>query len=193
MSRPKGYDKQAILAAATELFWQRGYDGTSMNALVKYTGLNRHSMYGEFGDKERLFLACIDYYVIESSKEVIRILRKEPLGLKNIEEFIDNRVQYALSADCKGCLMVNTVVENEVVSDKINAKVDAILKSQENLIHRCLKAAQEKGEISKQKDCKTLTVYLSCLFRGLMNMGKVSKDKASLKKLAGIAVSAIKK
>jgi AcrR family transcriptional regulator len=192
MPRPKKYNKEAILAAATELFWRRGYDGTSMDDLVKHSGLNRHSMYNEFGDKERLFLSCIDYYVIEDSKEVIRILTQEPVGLKNIEDFINNRVQYALSDDCQGCLLVNTVTEKEIVSDKINNKVYSILKSQENLIHLCLKAAQEKGEISKKNDCKTLTIYLSCFFRGLMSMGKGAQDKTSLNKLTEIAISAIK-
>ena len=77
-----------------------------MDDLVKQSGLNRHSMYIEFGNKERLFLSCIDYYVIEDSKEVIRILKEEPIGVKNIEAFIHNRVQYVMSSDCKGCLLV---------------------------------------------------------------------------------------
>ena len=192
MPRPKEYNKVAILSAATNLFWHRGYDGTSMNELVKHSGLNRHSMYSEFGDKESLFLSCIDYYVIEDSKEIIRILKQEPRGLKNIEEFINNRVQYAMSDDCKGCLLVNTVAEKEVVSDKINDKVNAILSSQEKLIHHCLKAAQEKGQISRKNDCKTLTIYLSCFFRGLMNMGKGAQDKMFLNKLAEITISAIR-
>ena len=192
MPRSKKYNKKAILAAATELFWQRGYDGTSMNDLVKYSGLNRHSMYNEFGDKERLFLSCIDYYVIEDSKEVISILKREPVGLKNIEDFIENRVRYAVSDDCQGCLLINTVTEKEIVSDKINNKVSAILRSQEELIHLCLKAAQEKGEVSKKNDCKTLTIYLSCFFRGLMNMGKGAHNKASLIQLAEITISALK-
>ncbi len=192
MPRSKKYNKKAILAAATELFWQRGYDGTSMNDLVKYSGLNRHSMYNEFGDKERLFLSCIDYYVIEDSKEVISILKREPIGLKNIEDFIDNRVRYAVSDDCQGCLLINTVTEKEIVSDKINNKVSAILRSQEELIHLCLKAAQEKGEVSKKNDCKMLTIYLSCFFRGLMNMGKGAHNKASLIQLAEITISALK-
>ncbi len=163
-----------------------------MDDLVTHSGLNRHSMYSEFGDKERLFLSCIDYYVIEDSREVIHILKQKPIGLRNIEEFIKNRVQYAMSDNCRGCLLVNTVTEKEVVSDEINNKVYSILKSQENLIHLCLQAAQEKGEISKQNDCKTLTLYLSCFFRGLMNMGKGSRGKVSLRKLAEIAISAIK-
>lgn len=192
MPRPKEYCKAEVLAAATKLFWQKGYDGTSMNDLVKHSGLNRHSLYNEFGDKERLFLSCIDYYVIEDSKEVIRILKQEPIGFKNIEDFINNRVQYAMSDNCEGCLLVNTVIEKETVSDKVNAKVQSILKAQENLIYLCLQVAQEKGEISKNSDSKTLTIYLSCFFRGLMNMGKGIQDKGSLEKLAEIAIMSIR-
>ena len=87
MPRSKEYIKEEVLEAATTLFWTKGFEGTSMNDLVEQTGLNKHSMYSEFGDKEGLFLACMDYYVYESNKVVLDILTKHPLGLHNIEKF----------------------------------------------------------------------------------------------------------
>ena len=57
MTRPKEYKLQKVLEASTQVFWEKGYRGTSMNDLVQATGLNKHSMYKEFSNKDGLFLA----------------------------------------------------------------------------------------------------------------------------------------
>jgi len=104
MSRPREYDRDEVLEKTANLFWEKGFEATSMNEVVARTGLNKHSLYNEFGDKERLFLLCIDEYVNKSIKVLRDILTKKPLGLSNIEKLFANRVDYAATKDCKGCL-----------------------------------------------------------------------------------------
>ena len=59
-----------------------------MNELVKVTNLNRHSLYNEFEDKEGFFLACVKHYTLgERNLKTVEILTREPIGMKNIEEF----------------------------------------------------------------------------------------------------------
>ena len=193
MPRSKEYIKEEVLEAATTLFWTKGFEGTSMNDLVEQTGLNKHSMYSEFGDKEGLFLACIDYYVRESNKAVLDILTKHPLGLHNIEKFFENRIDYAGKKDCKGCLLANTVTEKEVVSDAINERINTLLSKHETLLYNCLQAAQNEGEIHADNDCRVLARYLDCFIRGLMNVGKHQAEKKNLRMLAEIALSTIKR
>jgi len=192
MNRPREYKKEDVLDAATELFWAKGFEATSISELVELTGLNKHSMYREFVDKEGLFLASLDYYNQESTKELGEILTRTPLGLSNIEAFFDNRVEYAASGECKGCLLVNSVTEDEILSDKINDKIQKMLKAHEGLFYDCLKAAQDKGEISKNKDCKVLASYLFCFSRGLMNFGRSNTNKTALRKMTDVAFLAIK-
>ena len=62
MPRNKEYRRHEVVDVATYVFWDRGYAGTSVENLVEATGLHRRSMYGEFGDKAGLFLACIDHW-----------------------------------------------------------------------------------------------------------------------------------
>ena len=116
-----------MLEKTTDLFWEKGFEATSINEVVSRTGLNKHSLYNEFGDKERLFLLCIDEYVNKSIKVLRDILTKKPLGLSNIVAFFDNRVKYAVSEDCKGCLLVNSVTEKEILCEENNQKIKLLL------------------------------------------------------------------
>jgi len=63
MNRPKQYDRDEVLEKATDLFWEKGFEATSMNEMVARANLNKHSLYSEFGDKEKLFIECIDHYI----------------------------------------------------------------------------------------------------------------------------------
>jgi TetR/AcrR family transcriptional repressor of nem operon len=62
MGRPRQFDVDAALDRATELFWQRGYEGTSVQDLVDALGVNRASLYATFGDKARLFESVLERY-----------------------------------------------------------------------------------------------------------------------------------
>ena len=193
MSRPKEYDREEVLSKITELFWEKGFEATSINEIVARTGLNKHSLYNEFGDKEMLFLLCIDEYVNKSIKELGDILTKEPLGLSNIEAFFDNRVAYASSGSCKGCLLINSVTEKETLSKKINQKVISLLSNLNKVsFYNCLKAAQENNEISRDKNCEVLASYLTCFLFGLVNVGKNETRKNELRKIADAALLVVK-
>ncbi|GAA0522044.1 TetR family transcriptional regulator [Paractinoplanes deccanensis] len=63
MGRPKGFDEEAAIAAAVELFARRSYDGTSVDDLVGQTGVHRGSLYKSFGSKRGLYLAALRHYV----------------------------------------------------------------------------------------------------------------------------------
>ncbi|MEM7671381.1 MAG: helix-turn-helix domain-containing protein [Pseudomonadota bacterium] len=60
--RPRVIDREAALDRAVRLFWERGYDGTSLSDLTQAMGLSRPSLYAAFGDKDALFLRALDRY-----------------------------------------------------------------------------------------------------------------------------------
>jgi len=193
MNRPRQYDRDEVLEKATDLFWEKGFEATSMNEMVARSNLNKHSLYSEFGDKEKLFIECIDYYISKSNRVVIDILTKKPLGLSNIEAFFDNRVNYAASEDCKGCLIVNSVTEKEILSEEINLKVKSFISKFKAVFYNCLQAAQDKNEIREDKDCKALADYLVCFTFGLVNIGKNETKKKALRKMVDVALSAVRR
>ncbi|ECE6962102.1 TetR/AcrR family transcriptional regulator, partial [Salmonella enterica subsp. enterica] len=55
MGRPREFDADEALQTALELFWRKGYEGTSITDLTDGMGITKPSLYGAFGNKEELF------------------------------------------------------------------------------------------------------------------------------------------
>jgi TetR/AcrR family transcriptional repressor of nem operon len=193
MARHKEYVKEEVLEAATQVFWENGYEGTSVNELVEATGLHRRSMYEEFEDKDGLFLECLDHFVHETTKDVGVLLKQKPLGFQNIESFFSNRVDYVASRQFKGCLLVKSAVEKELLKTDAQKKVQYFLALTEKAFYECLQAAQERAEIHKDSDCKILAKYLMCFLEGLMVMGQTTSSKQELRRVVETVLSTVKR
>jgi TetR/AcrR family transcriptional repressor of nem operon len=192
MPRTKEYLREEVLDVATQVFWEKGYRNASINDLVQATGLNKHSMYNEFGNKDGLFLACLDYYAKETTKEQTAIIHKQPLGFKNIELYFHYTIELASSGKFNACLLINTAVEKEGLNDQINDLTRKYLSLQERAFYDCLRAAQKTGEISKHKDIEMLAKYLMCFLEGINVMGKTNSTKRSLQLLVNEVLSRVK-
>ena len=60
--RPRSFDAEAALEAALRVFWQSGYEGTTLPDLTAAMGINRPSLYAAFGNKEALFHKAVERY-----------------------------------------------------------------------------------------------------------------------------------
>ncbi len=192
MNRPRQYDREEVLAVITDLFWERGFEATSMNEVVARTKINKFSIYNEFGGKEKLFLASMDYYLRNSINFVEEILSKEPLGLTNIEAFFEYRLNHADFEKNNGCFIFNSVIEKESLSEGANLQVNAFILKFKALFYNCLHAAKARKEISNTKDCKALADYLSCFIFGLVNLGMKKMSSKELKESVDLALGVIK-
>src|SRR5579863_4720413 len=81
--RPISFDKDAALESAMLLFWERGYEGTSMADLTQAMGLNPSSIYAAFGDKHALFQLAVKRYMDKRA-----IYAGKALGEPTLEKFI---------------------------------------------------------------------------------------------------------
>lgn len=193
MARKKEYDRDEVLQAATLIFWTKGYQGTSMSDLVSATGLNKHSMYTEFGNKEGLYIECLNTYSNKIQNRIFEILTAEPLGLKNVKNFLHNRVEYALSKNSKGCLLVNSIVEKELLQREAFELTQEYLLGIEKLITNCFEAAQINDEISKDSNPKILAKYVLNFNAGLMVIGKTEQKRETLEAMLEIVLNTLKK
>ena len=111
MGRPKNFEREDVIQQAMEVFWLKGYAATSLSDLTDITGLNKKSLYNEFGSKQELFKIALDHY--NGSKEhQIQLLLKEPLGKQNVINYLED---LARSTSKRGCLMALSINESELL------------------------------------------------------------------------------
>lgn len=111
MGRKKNYQPEALVEAAVTLFHVHGFAGTSTEMLVQTLGVNRNSMYAEFGSKQALFDAALRRYEQQFMKHVFGPLEARDAGLDTIAALFTRFGKDAKSAAGLGCLLCNTAVE----------------------------------------------------------------------------------
>jgi len=120
MGRPKGFERSDVLDQALQLFWKKGFADTSLQDLEKATGVNKSGLYSEFKDKDEIYLECLKQY--GSNSAVLELLNKQPLGWKNIKDFLK------LGINCpgqKGCFMVNSLREFSIIPGKAKTLIES--------------------------------------------------------------------
>nr|MBC7612602.1 TetR/AcrR family transcriptional regulator [Pseudopedobacter sp.] len=119
MSRQKQYNEQEVVEKAMYLFWQNGYESTSVRMLEKKMGINQFSIYASFGSKQNLFLESLKCYR-EKMNEIIEVLEKSENGLSAIKSYFFSFLKFSKSDhQFMGCLVTNTFNESILKSDPI--------------------------------------------------------------------------
>lgn len=110
--RPREFNDDEVLDALVQLFWQKGYGGTSMADIVRVSGLSKSSLYNTFGSKEALFEKAFDRYLAFRSQMVTKSLVNGTEGLGSIDMFFNAMtVELETDPEHRGCMAVNTATE----------------------------------------------------------------------------------
>jgi TetR/AcrR family transcriptional repressor of nem operon len=192
MARPQEFDFDDVLQNAMLLFWQKGYDDTSIQDLVEATGLNRGSLYNAFGDKAQLFAQVMERY---RSLSPARTLAAAPLDASSrqlIADFLNTLVERAeLDPDHKGCLLTNTAAGLYGCNDTMAAWVRETIGHLEDVLTEIIQRGQDRGELSTQQSAKSMAHFLVATAQGLNVMARATPDIQTLKDIVANALRAL--
>src|ERR1700743_1113257 len=93
MARTKDFDENEVLQKAMNLFWYKGYNGTSMQDLVDGLGISRSSLYDTFGDKHALFMRALENYQVITSQNLRAIVANSATTKQAISKILGNIVK----------------------------------------------------------------------------------------------------
>ena len=148
MPRQKEYDKKDVLNRAIKVFWDKGYEATSIQDLVNGMSINRFSIYSTFKNKHELFLQALDEYLGTFIRPMLDELKASHKGLKAIEDYLNKFMSYIKEGKApNGCLLINTA--NELGAKKDN-RMKNILVDYLNDLENSYYAALEKAKALKQ-------------------------------------------
>jgi len=137
MARTKQYVREDVVQRACSLFLAKGYDSTSLAELMAVTGLNKRSLYNEFGNKEALFMVVLKHYIRSEAKVIGPLLSQQPLGVDNIKEYFEHLFKRVSTT---GCLLTLSINEQASLSDDAVKQVNNTLRSIEEGFVRNLSA-----------------------------------------------------
>ena len=190
MPKTKQFDETEVLKKAKEVFWLKGYNGTSMDDLVQATGLSRSSIYDTFGDKHGLFLKSLNQYCCSQQGNLEQQCSKTDSPKKKIRSIFDSSIKDILTDKSrKGCLLINVSMELSAVDKDVAAVSLANMEGMEQVFSSLVKEGQTRGEISKKFTPKALARHLFSSLMGLRVSGVYRPDVDSLREIAKLALT----
>lgn len=167
--RPKVFDREAALDKAMTLFWQYGYEATSLSDLVEATGAKAPTLYAEFVNKEGLFRAVLDHYINRfASKNEACLFCDEQTLLEALRHYFTAVATCFTSKDTPaGCFMINTSAALAASSKEIAKTIKSRHAVQEQTLCQFLQLRQARGEIPAEKNVAELAQFLSCILQGM--------------------------
>ncbi|MCP2310958.1 MULTISPECIES: TetR/AcrR family transcriptional regulator [Kitasatospora] len=183
MPRPREFEPEQVLDAAMRRFWERGYRATSIEDLVKATGVKPGSIYSAFpGGKRALFLKSLERYSKLVVPQKLGELDSPGASVAEVRGYFDGLVRDLLSPEGRqGCLLVNTAIENAAEDDEAAAVVRGHLARLEHCMTRALATAARRGEVRADLDAAGAARLLVATAQGLMVVGKANPDQAVLR------------
>ena len=185
------FDKEKTIKKVTELFWEKGYNGTSMQDLVDITGLNRSSIYNTFGDKFSLFTQALHHYK-DSQTHFLTSLQDKTKSPKQVIHLLFEGVWSELNpVNNKGCFLSNCTTELANANQDVHKFLEINHHTMVDLFSDLISKAQEAGEIPADKNPKELANFLFSSLQGLRVTSMIETDKKAIKAIADQVLSAL--
>ncbi len=189
MARRKEFDPDKALEKAMRLFWLRGYEETSIQDLCDHMGIKKGSLYDTFGSKRSLFLASLDRYHMMYAPPSDLVPRSGS-AKSAIAAIFSQKVDISVNdKDCRGCLVVNTIVELSANDPEFARMSSNVRDEYEEMFHRLLITAQEMGEIAPNRDLIALARFLTSAMFGLRVTAKTTRDRVILEDIVTSTLS----
>lgn len=188
MTRSKEFVESEVLEKAMYLFWEKGYEKTSLQDLVQHMGVHRRSMYDTFGDKHSLFIKTLKLYEKQNSS----LFKSVYSGNLTVKQAIRFKFDYVIEVQDDrplGCLMVNSATELGLRDPKVREITCEAFNNSEKVLLELIQKGQQSGEIPPHKDAGLLAASLQTTLIGLRVLVRTTSDKKKLHQIADAALA----
>ncbi|WP_144114291.1 TetR/AcrR family transcriptional regulator [Paraburkholderia sp. BCC1886] len=190
--RPREFDIDEATRAAGRVFWEQGYNATSIESLCNATGLFRASLYSAFGDKHGLLVAAFDQYAdgavarlkerLEAKASPHDALRHALLHYTKVSRNLSGR---------HGCFITNAAIELLPTDDALRPHIEQALQRIASYLAAAVVRGQQAGEFNAALDEQAVTTFLLCVIQGFRVLGKLSYDEKELLPVVDMTMRAL--
>jgi AcrR family transcriptional regulator len=188
--RPRSFCVEAALDCALRVFWQKGYEGTSLSDLTAAMGISRPSLYAAYGNKEALFRKALDRY-INGSVSFLREALTEPTARGAVERLLFAAADGVTCPDNPhGCLTVRCALSSGEAADSIRLELTKRRADGETMVRERLERAQAEGDLAAEASPADLARYLTTVFQGMSVQAAGGASREQLRRVAETALRA---
>jgi AcrR family transcriptional regulator len=188
MGRPLGFAKNAALDAAMRVFWEKGYEGSTLADLTEAMGINRSSMYATFGDKQALFKLAVARYA-EGPAAYVREALDQPTVRAVVNALLRGALELLIDpSHPRGCLSVQGALACGSSAEPMKQAMIEWRKQGEAELQKRLQRARREGDLAKDVDPGDLARYISTVVTGLGIQSANGATRAEMTRLVDMVL-----
>ncbi|MDT3428440.1 AcrR family transcriptional regulator [Paenibacillus forsythiae] len=188
--RPRTFDNTEALKSALQVFWQKGYEGTSLSDLTEAMKINRSSLYATFGSKEQLFNQALDLY-FEGPPKLTSAAFNESTARAVAERFLHVTADSVTNPSTpRGCLTIRGAIACGEDAESVRQElVSRRVESEMALRHR-FEQAKSPGDLPAGSDPAALARYIMTIAEGMSIRAADGSTREELQDVIDIAMQA---
>lgn len=177
MGRPRAFDREAALETAMRLFWELGYEQTSISDLTRELGISAPSLYAAFGNKQTLFTEAVARY--EAKPESITTAGIAGTSQREVLHVMFDCAsrEYAGDAHPRGCL--------------VNSAPELVRNRTDNRAITAARLREVAGDIDGSGEAEALAAFAQVLLVGLSSYARDGANEEQLRQVAELALRVV--
>lgn len=187
--RPRSFDRAAALNAAMQVFWQRGYEATSLSDLTQAMGINAPSLYAAFDCKEALFEEALALYQTSEGAAPQRLLQEAPTAREGFAAMLRyHAIDYVNPQKPPGCMAVLAAITGTPENKSVRALMGKTRRGAVNFLMERIRRGMDAGDVPKGADAVAMATFYTTLMQG---MSIQARDGATKKQLLATVEAAM--
>lgn len=189
--RPRRLDREAGLDVAARLFWERGYEGTSIADLTQAMGVTPPSLYATFGSKEELFGLALDHAIARENARRSEILQADLPAYAALTSYLyDIAEGDTQPGKPRGCMVSTAVLQHSEENASVARTTAALREAAIQVLRARFDRAVNEGDLPEQTDTDMLARFYGAIIQGMSAQACDGACTVRLKALVDIALTA---
>ena len=189
--RPRGFDRDAALDNALEVFWTKGYEAASLSELTAAMGIGSPSLYAAFGSKEGLFREAVELYGRTEGPRPWDGVEDAPTARAAIEGFLmATAAAFTRSDKPSGCLVTLSAVNLTGASPSVCEAMRKERAQGQRGLEARLRRAMAEGELPASLDAGAIAAFYLTVQQGMSIQARDGATRENLEKVARGAMAA---